>query len=148
MRGRFRQIEPREGDESQRVKRSGARTKETVVKTDAATSHQGKRQTVQTSLPVLFAELRHQQKIEANADNQDWQYLLENIGLDVLDQQRAARRAEKGHQNIELLVGQIHHLAADEIKRGGQRPAAGLQLIRCQRLRRGKTRRHQGRDGQ
>ena len=148
MCGRFRQVEPGQRDERQRVKRSGARAKETVVKANAAAGDQGKRQAIQTALPVLFAELRHQQKIEADTDNQNGQYLLKNVGLNVLNQQRAAGRAEKGHQNIQLLIGQIHHLAANEIQRSGQRPAAGLQLVGGQRLRRGKTRRHQGRNGQ
>ena len=83
---------------------------------DAAACHQRKRQAIQTALPVLFTELRHQQKIEADTDNQNGQYLLKNVGLNVLNQQRAAGRAEKGHQNIELLVGKIHHLAANEIQ--------------------------------
>jgi hypothetical protein len=56
MGGRFGEVKPGQGDESQRIKRTGAWAEETVVKTDAAAGDQGKRQTVQTTLTVCFAE--------------------------------------------------------------------------------------------
>jgi hypothetical protein len=89
MGGRFRQVKPGQGDESQRIKRTGARAEETVVKTDAAAGDQRKRQTVQPTLPVLLRRVSASAEIEADADHQQRQDLLKNIGLDVLDQQRA-----------------------------------------------------------
>ncbi|MNT21720.1 hypothetical protein D3C72_1570670 [compost metagenome] len=63
----------------------------------------------------------------------------------MLHQQRAAGRADKGHQNIELLVGKTDHFTANKIDGGRERAAAGLQLIGRQRLGRTHTRRQQRR---
>ena len=143
MGGRFGEVKPGQRHERQRVKRACPRAEETVVKTDAAPGNQRKRQAVQTTLTVFLAELRHQQEIKPDADDQNRQDLAQNIRLHVLNQQRARRGTDKGHQDIELLVGQAHHLAADKIERRRKRAAAGLQLVGGKRLRRAHARRQQ-----
>ncbi|MNT53003.1 hypothetical protein D3C72_1900650 [compost metagenome] len=71
MRGGFGEIKTSKRNKRQRIERTRARTKKSVVKTDATASNQGERQTVQTTLSVFFAKLWHQQKIETNTDNQN-----------------------------------------------------------------------------
>ena len=126
MSGGFREIKPGERHKGQRIKRTGAGAKKTVVETHAAASDQRERQTIQATLTIGFAKLRHQQKVQPNADHQQRQDLLQNIGLHVLHQQRPRRRADKRHQNIEFLIGKIYHLATDKVERRGNGTAARL----------------------
>ena len=91
MGGGFGEVESGQRHECQRIKRTCPRAKEAIVKTDAATGNQRKRQAVKTTLSIFFPELWHQQEIEADTNNQQRQDLAQNVGLYVLDQQRTRR---------------------------------------------------------
>lgn len=72
---------------------------------------------------------------------------LQNIGLYMLNQQCTRGRANKGHQNIELLVSQTDDLTANKIERRGERAAARLKLVSGERLCRAHARGQQRRYG-
>ncbi|MNW06388.1 hypothetical protein D3C71_2027850 [compost metagenome] len=54
MGGRFGEVKTGQRHKRQGIKRTGTRPEEAIVKTDAAACNQGKRQTVQTTLTILF----------------------------------------------------------------------------------------------
>ena len=86
---RLGKVKPGQSDKSQGVKRTGAGAEKAIVKPYATAGDQRKRQTVKPTLPVGFAQFRHQQEIKADANHQQRQDLLKNIGLHVLHQQRS-----------------------------------------------------------